>query len=183
MEFFEKTRLKVGYYLLNKSNQDRNRKALYSNFSNVRKIGIVWDADHPNDFSILSKFHQKMSERNIDVTIISYYSGKELPDHLTAIRYLTCIRRNELSFFYKPTTPEADRFISEKFDVMIDLNFNCRFPLIYITAMSVASFKVGLYDSEKYPENFELALELKRPFSIEQYLEEAIRYLEMIKSE
>ncbi len=64
------------------------RKVYYSNIKHIKKIGIVWDASKTEDFSSLSKFHQKMHERNIDVKIIGYYPGKELPDQYTAIRYL-----------------------------------------------------------------------------------------------
>lgn len=183
MELFEKTRLKAGYYFLARDNSRRSRKALYTDFSKVKKIGIVWDASKPDDFLQISRFQQKMLERGIEVQVMAYYSGKELPDHLTAIRYLTCIRRNELNFFYKPLTPEVEKFVAEKFDVLIDININRRFPLVYLTTLSLARFKVGIYDNKSYPENFELVMELRNPVIIEQYLDEVIRYLEMIKSE
>ncbi len=183
MELFEITRLKIGNSLLAKKLGKASRKVYYSEISQVKNIGIVWDASRIKEFTFLSRFHQKMhEERNIEVKIIGYYPGKELPDQYTALRYLSCIRKNELNMFYMPVSTEADYFIKTRFDVLIDINFDNIFPLNYITSLSVSSFKVGLYDSVSNSNKFDLMIELKKPYQIENYLNEIIHYLEMIKS-
>jgi hypothetical protein len=182
MELFVNTRLKIGNSILSKKIAKIRRKVFYSNISNIRTIGIVWDASKIQDFSSLSKFYQKMHERNIDVKILGYYSGKELPDQYTAIRYLSCIRRNEINFFYLPFSTESDVFINTIFDVLIDINFDRVFPLHFITSLSSSHFKVGLFNSEKETSTFDLMMELKKPVQVENYLIQVIHYLEMIKS-
>jgi hypothetical protein len=182
MELFENTRLKIGNSILLKRIANIRRKIFYSNIGQIKKIGIVWDASKTQDFSSLSKFYQKMHERNIDVKILGFYPGKELPNQYTAIRYLSCIRRKEINYFYIPVSTETDVFINTKFDVLIDINFEKSFPLFYITSLSSASFKVGLFDSQSGESIFDLMIELKKPVSIENYLEQVIHYLEMIKS-
>jgi hypothetical protein len=142
----------------------------------------VWDATRNMDFPILSKFHQRMHEKDVKVKIIGYYGGKELPNNLTAIRFLSCIRRSELDFFYKPVSVEAATFIKTRFDVLIDINFEKKFPLYYVSALSAAGFKVGLWSSDKKTPIFDLMMEIKKPVSLENYLEQVIHYLEMIKS-
>ncbi len=183
MKLFEKTRLKIGNLLLANKLAKTSRKVYYSEISQVKNIGIVWDASKIREFSFLSRFHQKMhEERNIAVKIIGYYPGKELPDQYTALRYLSCIRKNELNIFFTPVSTEADYFIKTKFDVLIDINFDNIFPLNYITSLSVSSFKVGLFDAVSDNNKFDLMIELKKPYQIESYLNETIHYLEMIKS-
>jgi len=183
MELFEKTRLKIGNTILSKRLEKISRKVYYSEIGQVKNIGIVWDASKIREFTFLSRFHQKMHEqRNIEVKIIGYYPGKELPDQYTAIRYLSCIRKNELNFFYTPVSTETDFFIKTRFDVLIDINFDNIFPLNYITSLSVSGFKVGIYDSINNSSVFDLMIELKKPYQVENYLDEVIRYLEMIKS-
>ncbi len=55
-----------------------------------------------------------------------------------------CIRTPELDFFYKPAfSVEAATFIKTKFDVLIDINFDKKFPLYYVSTLSTANFKVG----------------------------------------
>ncbi len=182
MELFRSYRLKIGNSILGKKYAKTRRKIFYTDISNIKKIGIVWDATKTGDFISLSKFHQQMQERNVDVKIIGYHPGKELPDQYTAIRFLSCIRRNELSFFYLPVSTEADVFINSGFDVLIDINFDKVFPLQCITTLSSASFKVGLFNSETDTSTFDLMMEIKKPVQVENYLTQVIHYLEMINS-
>lgn len=155
---------------------------VYSNFSGINSIGIVWDASKNTEFQSLARFHQRMSERNIDVKIVGYYEGKNLPDQYTAIRYLTCIRKTELNYFYIPESTDIKSFIDKKFDIIIDVNFEKLFSLVYITDLSMASFKVGLFEAEEVPPRFDLMMEMKKPVNVDNYLSHAIQYLEMIRS-
>jgi hypothetical protein len=182
MELFEKTRLKIGNSILSKRAEKARRKIYYSSISQVKSIGIVWDASKIQDFSCLSRFFQRMHDRNIDVKIIGYYPGKELPDQYTAIRFLSCLRKGETNLFYIPDSTEADYFIRNRFDVLIDINFEKIFILDYITSLSLAGFKVGLFDSDSGSSRFDLMIEMKKNVPVESYLNEVIRYLEMINS-
>jgi len=182
MELFKNTRLKIGKAILNKKVARANRRVFYSNISQVKTIGIVWDASKTQDFSCLSRFYQKMHERNIEVKILGYFPGKELPDQYTAIRYLTCIRRMELNIFYQPVSMDTNNFIGHRYEVLIDINFNNLFPLQYISSLSNAGFKVGLLKSEVKNSPFDLMMEITRPIDLENYLDQIIIYLEMINS-
>jgi hypothetical protein len=182
MELFKNIRLKIGNSILEKKLEKSRRKVLYSDFSKIKSIGIVWDAAKTSDFPGLSRFCQKMHERNIDVKILGYFPGKELPDQYTAIRYLACFRKTELSFFYHPVSFEADHFIRNKTDVLIDVNFNNIFPLLCISSLSIASLKVGLFNEENPDSIFDLMIEIKKPVNIDNYLNQIVHYLEMINS-
>jgi hypothetical protein len=182
MELFGNARYKIGNSILTKKIDRIKRKVFYSNISLIKTIGIVWDASKTEDFSSLSKFYQKMHERDIDVKIIGYYPGKELPDKYTAVRYLSCIRKKEVNMFNIPVSTEADVFTRKRFDVLIDINFDKVFPLYYITSLSSASFKVGLFDSESGSSTFDLMMDIKKPVQIDNYLIQIIHYLEMINS-
>lgn len=184
MELLGEFRQKVGIYILERKGSRSKRKVHYSNIESIKKIGIVWDASNNEEFSILTKFHNKMNEKNVKVKIIGYYSGKDLPNNLTAIKFFSCIRQPELDFFYKPVSSvEAVTFIKTKFDVLIDINFEKKFPLYYVSTLSAANFKVGLWDSRTINPIFDLMIELKKPFRIDNYLDHVMHYLEMIKSE
>jgi hypothetical protein len=122
-----------------------------------------------------------MHEIKIDVMIFGYFPGKNLPDQYTAIRYLRCIRKDEINSFYHPNTSEAKSFITTPFDILIDINFDKLFPLTYVASLSKARFKVGLLDKETAESPFDLMMEIKRPVDIDSYLTKVIQYLEMIK--
>lgn len=183
MELFINIRLKIGNAILKNKVAKMKRKTYYSNMSQVKKIGILWDASITEDFACLSKFYQKMHESKIDVKILGYFSGKNLPNQYTAIRFLTCIRKEELNFFYHPVSTETKTFISNRFDVLIDINFKRLLPLHYISSLSNAGFKVGLFESDTRNSPFDLMMELKSPVNVEDYLNHVMHYLEMINSE
>jgi hypothetical protein len=183
MEIFRTFRLKIGNLILSKRQAALKRKSFYRDISGIKTIGIVWDAEKAADFPTLSGFHQKMNDRNINVKILGYYPAKELPDQYTAIRYLSCIRKNELNLLYIPGSTETDVFINTRFDVLIDINFSSVFPLVYITALSRAFFKVGLFTSENDSTSFDMMMEMKKPVNLKDYLDQIIHYLEMIKAE
>lgn len=181
MELFKNIRLKIGKIILSKKAARNKRAVHYSSFKNVRNIGIVWDASRPMEFASLSRFHQQMHDMKIDVRVFGYYPGKTLPDQYTAIRYLRCIKIDELNSFYHPDSSETNSFISNPFDILIDINFNKLVTLRYITSLSKARLKVGLLDNEPSDSPFDLMMDLKNPVDIDGYLTQVIQYLEMIK--
>ena len=181
MELFRTLRLRLGSALLAKKAARLRRDVRYTSFENVKSIGLVWDASRPAEFGSLSRFHQKMEEMKKEVKIFAYFPGKNLPDQYTAIRYLSCIRKDELSKLYLPVTSEANAFINNRYDVLIDLNFDKHLPLLYITAVSKARLKVGLFEKNGSASSFDLMMELSAPVDIDSYLSQVTRYLEMIK--
>ncbi len=182
MEPARRIRLKIGNLLLRKRVEKLTRKVSYSNIDDVKKIAIIWDASDVSDFAGMSRFCQRLTERGVDVKILGYYPGKDLPDQLTAIRYLNFIRREEVNFFYLPVDPESESFIKNRFDILIDINFNNLLPLKYITSMSNAALKVGLFEPDKNGNIFDLMIEMKKPVNVNDYLGQAFYYLEMINA-
>ncbi|MCX6254205.1 MAG: hypothetical protein NTV31_06970 [Bacteroidia bacterium] len=182
MELFKNIRLKIGKAIFRKKIARTNRKVYYKDFSMIKNIGIVWDASKTDEFAALSRFYQKMHERNIEVKILGFFAGKNLPDQYTAIRYLTCIRKKEINIFYHPVSSETNNFINNRFEILIDINFKKLFPLQYISSLSNAGFKVGLFESETIDTPFDLMMEIKKPVDVENYLNQVVHYLEMINS-
>jgi len=182
MELLKKIRLKIGNAILSKKIVRSKRRVHYSSFSKIKSIGIVWDASRPSEFACLSRFHQRMQDMKIDLKIFGYFPGKNLPDQYTAIRYLTCIRRDEINIFYHPNSSDANSFINNPFDILIDINFDKQVPLKYVASLSKAQFKIGLYDHETTASPFDLMMEIRNPVDIEDYLNQVIHYLEMIKN-
>lgn len=182
MELFRKIRLKAGFYILSRQKAKTTRRVSYNSIDYVKKILLVWDASRPDEFQVLTGFHNRMEERGIKTDILAYYPGDTLPNQYTAIRYLTCIRKNELSKFYIPQLPETDKFIKTPYDVLIEINFNRLFPLYYISTLSAAGFKVGLSGANPGHSPFDLMMDLKPPVITGEYLDQVLNYLEMINS-
>jgi hypothetical protein len=183
MELFRKTRQKIGDIILRNKVSRTKRIKFYSNIDHVKNIGIVWDASKTEDFVCLSKFYQKMHENKTDVKVIGYFPGNNLPNQYTAIRYLSVIKNEELNIFYHPVSAESSSFIKKRFDVLIDLNFTKLLPLQYISSLSNAGLKVGIFEPEIKNSPYDLMMEFKKPVNVENYLNQVMHYLEMINSE
>jgi len=181
MELFKKIRLRIGFIILSNKVTRTRREVRYSNFKAVRSIGVVWDASRLSEFPVISRFHQRMSDLKIDLKVFGYFPGKNLPDQYTAIRFLTCMRNDDINSFYHPHSTEARSFIKTPYDILIDINTEKIVPLRYITALSMARLKVGLLDNESSAGPFDLMLEIRRPVDLDNYLSQVIQYLEMIK--
>jgi len=182
MELFKNIRLKIGEVLLKNKISGTKRKTHFTNMHQVKNIGIVWDASKIDDFACLSRFYQKMHENKTDVKIFGYFPGNTLPNQYTAVRYLSVLKKEELNIFYQPVSSETKNFVNNRFDVLIDLNFKKVFPLQYISSISNAGLKVGLYESENGNTPFDLMMDLKNPVNVEDYLNQVVHYLEMINS-
>jgi hypothetical protein len=181
MEPFKKLRLGIGRFKLKRRLKGRSRTRYSGNFNTAKSIGIVWDASATDEFRHLSHFYQKMQERNIEVSIMGWYPDKILPDKLTAIRYLSIIKIENVDFFYCPSSSDSEEFIRKKFDILIDLNFENIFPLEYISSLSAAALKVGIFDSEKESQCFDLMMQMKKSTDKGEYLAQVIHYLELVK--
>ncbi|MFN8241088.1 MAG: hypothetical protein U0X39_10125 [Bacteroidales bacterium] len=158
------------------------RDRFKGNILNAKTIGLVWDASNPNDFQAISQFFQKMQERDINVTVIGYYPDKIIPDRLTAIRYLTLLKRDDLDFFYKPVSRDAEEFLRKKFDILIDINPKNVFALQYLSYLSLAGMKVGIFDSNFENHPFDLMLQLGKNSDPVTYLTQAVHYLEKVNT-
>jgi hypothetical protein len=181
MELFKRIRLRIGSIILSNKVARTKREVRYSDFKAVRSIGVVWDASRLSEFPILNRFHQRMSDLKIDLKVFGFFPGKNLPDQYTAIRFLTCMRNDEINSFYHPHSTEARTFINTRYDILIDINTDKLVPLRYITSLSRASLKVGLLDNESSAAPFDLMMEIKNPVDIDNYLSQVIHYLEIIK--
>lgn len=158
------------------------RNLLYSNISQVKNIGIVWDASKTEDFNSLSRFCLRMAEKKTEVSILGYYPGKILPNQLMAQRFFSVIKKEELDLFYHPVSAESTTFLNKQFDVLIDLNFKKLLPLKYISTLSKAHLKIGLFEAENKNQIFDLMMDLKNPVNTDDYLHQIMHYLEMMNS-
>lgn len=182
MEMFRNLRLSIGRSILRRKISHLKRKKFRGNISSAKKLGIVWDATNIAEFPVISQFHQKMQERNIDVKVISYYPAKELPDKLTAVRFLTCLKPEDINITYRPVSGDANEFINTKFDILIDTNFRNVFQLEYISSLSAAGLKVGIFDNVYEHSPFDLMIDVKKNSDLNNYFTQAVHYLEMINN-
>ena len=90
--------------------------------------------------------------------------------------------KEDINITYRPVAREANEFINANFDLLIDLNFKNLFPLRYISHLSMAGFKVGIFDNGNNNNLYDLMMEYNKSADINTFLTEVIYYLEMINT-
>jgi len=93
---------------------------------------------------------------------LGYFAGNNLPNQFTAVRYLSIVKKEELNLFYHPVFRGYSFFRQQPVDVLIDINFKKLLPLLYISSLSNAGFKVGLFDSETRDTPFDLMMDFEK---------------------
>ena len=181
MTLFKGTRLLFGRIALNKRLKKIRRNKKFNNLRTSHKIGIVWDGSDTSDFEGITSFYQDMKDINIQVDIICYYPDNILPDEYTAIRYLSCLKKSDLNFFYIPQNYDIEEFINTPYDILIDINIRNHFPIEYISVLSRAEFKVGP-DTSKYKDKLDMTIKISDNDAPTYYLNQVRYYLEMINT-
>lgn len=181
MELFKEMRLHTGKWLLKRQHKRIRRNKQFNNLGNSHKIGLVWDGSNTNDFKSIAGFYNDMLKLNIQTDIICYYPDNVLPDEYTAIRYLKCVKKSDLNFWYIPQSADINEFINTPYEILIDVNTNYYFPAEYITVLSKAEFKVGP-DSSPYRNMLDMTIKIEEEYETSYYIDQVKYYLDMINT-
>jgi hypothetical protein len=181
MKIFGSLGAAIGKRILRSKVKSLNRKRSFVNLSSAKQIGILWDITSPDDLKTINAFIHRLNERPVEVSVLGFFQGKNLPDNLTAIRHLSCVKKEEVSWTGRPMTNEAKEFNNRPFDVLIEIAFKDYLPLRFIAATSLARLKVApASQSGRDQSHTDMLIEVKTRNNIEEYLEQVIFYLKMI---
>ena len=162
--------------------KEQSRPKAFLNFEEIKTIGIVFEATNPEQFETIKKFVINLKQKGKRVHGIGYYDNKIIPDNVYYSKTdFDLFNAKEINSIGEPTNPYIKTFISEVRDVLIDINFNQKFVLRYITAHSYAKCKIGL----NLPENnsvLDMLIAIEKEQGIENYLQQVEKYLNMIVS-
>ncbi len=181
MVLFRKLRINAGNRMLKRRASKMQRKRRFINIADAKSIGILWDIENVEDLSPISDFILQMSERGIKTEILGFYGGKELPDKLTAIRYLNCLKREDYSYLYIPKAKEAEQFLTSRFDILIEICFRDIFPLRYVSTLSESKVRIGPgFNGDEIRKHNDILIETGKDHNVREYLRQVVIYLEMI---
>ena len=181
MELFKGIRQFIGRKILISKAKRLRRHKRFNSLHNAHKIAMVWSVEKEDDLKIINSFHKEMQKRDIQTDIICYFPGPVLPNNLTALRHINCFKLSDLNYLYIPVSPGIIEFINTQYEILIDINFENRFPLQWITALSVAELKIGTVDSD-INNLMDMTFDLSDKKETAYYLEQVKRYLEMINT-
>jgi hypothetical protein len=87
--------------------------------------------------------------------------------------------KEDFNWFYKPQGRKVVGFMSESFDILIDLRLNRSIPLLFIVGLSRAHFKVGRF-GEKFKDFYDLMIDIDGKADLPYFTTQIEHYLSML---
>jgi hypothetical protein len=141
------------------------------NLDSAKSAGVLWEIDQRESFE---RLETQLRLAGLTVDSICYVSSKKgiLPEEIKGFT------RKQTSWSEIPESVLADDFIRNKFDILIDLTGQQYFPVVYLTALSEAAFKIGYAGSSV--NYFDLNIEFSEHPGADQLADQILYYLKRI---
>ena len=142
------------------------------NLDEATSVGILWEIDQRDAYI---KIENELYLSGIKHTGLCYFPLRKavIPEEIVGFS-----RKQTSWWFEVPKTQLVEDFIQQKFDILIDLTGQKRFPMIYATALSEATFKIGHAGSSV--NYFDLNIEFQEKPEASQLAEQILYYLKRI---
>lgn len=148
----------------------RNKKVF--NLDSAQTAGILWESDQEASFR---KLESELRNSGVKTSGLCYFPTKKavIPQGINGFT------RKQASWWLEiPKARVAEDFIQQKFDVLIDLSRQQSFPIVYLTALSNAAFKIGY--SGNAANYFDWNIEFAEQPEASQLAEQILYYLKRI---
>jgi hypothetical protein len=149
-----------------------NRKKKVYNLDEAKSAGVLWEFDQKESFDRLER---ELISSGIKTSGLCYFHSRraQIPNEINGFT-----KKQTWFWIEIPKSELATGFIHQKFDVLIDLTAQKCFPLVYVTALSEATFKIGTAgQSVNY---FDLNIEFGEQPETSQLTDQILYYLKRI---
>jgi len=171
----------VKYWFLKRAHKRVVRKKKLLGYSQAQNIGILYDATSEDNYRIITLLVKDLQQDMKKVKTLGFVSLKKMPDHAFPKLTFEFCNAKSFSITQQPLTKNIKDFISNDYDILIDLTPSDFYQCKFLTAISGATMKVGRY-VEKYIEVFDLMLQLDDNSSLKETSEQMLHYLKMINN-
>jgi hypothetical protein len=177
---FKNLKLRIGHKKLGKQLKRFTREKKVHNFVSARKVGIVFYASSKNTFQQVVDFTSFLTSQNLEVCLLSYCPLKEIPQEFQLFESVNIFTKKETNWYGKPLTTVANEFMTNNFDILIDLSTEEVFPLKWVVSLSKAKFRVG---NLSYPDNpNDLIINIKPNEDLSYLISQIKHYLNLINN-
>jgi hypothetical protein len=147
---------------LAKKLKNRTRNPVICNIGTAQHIGIIYNATEFISFEIIRNLVKDLTQDSRKITVLGYVDSKKLIDHYLYRKGFDFFSRNDLNWYSRPVASVVDRFIAEPFDILINLSLKDYYPIRYISALSPASFKAGIFSPDEMYLDFMIDIEKEK---------------------
>jgi len=162
--------------LLKKGN-DRQVKSC--NVEDAKSMGMICVIRNESDYDSVVKIIKmiKVEFKIPNIKILAYYPLKDDPVFLKSRLGLDFFTVYDLNYCALPKKVVVKNFISERFDILLDLTAFRSIPLRLVLFKSNSPFKIGSFSEDRKP-FYDLMIETD-PKDYFQYVQHVISYLKI----
>ncbi|MDR3226318.1 MAG: hypothetical protein LBT56_01425 [Prevotellaceae bacterium] len=176
VEFFKKL---IGERILKTRASKNKREKAFCNIDSMKSVGILFE-NTGNMYVVANKMMKFFLSRRIKISAIVFENIKqsELENRKQFPTYVKIFTKSNLTWYGKPDCNETDKFMSQNFDVLIDMSRSSNYVFKYISTLSMAKFKIGGIEYQNDP--FDLIL-LEKSDDVTKFVSLIINFLSTIK--
>lgn len=178
MKIFEKTREKIGYWLLKSQVSHQKRKFRYHNFKTAKSIFILFDARNSEILETIKNFSEFILQKQIKLTSIGFIDKMPEKEHIAYTKSIVLFSAEKSTFWGIPKNSEYEEFSKSKPDMLINLCLKKKLPIDYIFGNSQAEFKISSSNNLDFAD---FTIDVSKNPAVEYLIEQITKYLEMIE--
>ena len=175
-------RKKAANYFLEREYKKVKRKPEVRNLAQSKTIGILFEIRTEEDLNTVRFFVSQIKERNRKISVLGYVFKKELLQTLKSGNEFDFISQPDFNWYFKPKGYVIKNFMSDGFDLLIDLSMKKNPALLYIAAFSDAKMKVARFD-DKQKEYFDLMIDIKKDTTLKYLINQVKHYITKINEQ
>jgi hypothetical protein len=178
---FEKFKYSAWSFYFQKEVEKLSRERKAYNLSDAKKIGVLYDASEEAIYKKVSDFVSYLQNQKKLVKALGYLNQKMTPHYCMPKLAYDFYSVKDLNWYYKPNNNFVKDFIEEEFDIVIDLNLNENLSSKYISGVSKAKFKVGIYD-ERNSDYYDMMIKVEDKNNLNEFIKQILHYLNILNS-
>ena len=178
MNIILKIQLVIGNFVLKKKLKHLRRIKKVHNLKTAKRIGIVFNATKQDDYRHVSGFVKDIHDRGIEVKVLGFVNNKDVPNEYLFKKNFSYFLKKSLNWYRKPVNSVVEKFLKEKFDILIDFSLDNDYLFNYIITLSLSRFKVGKFKEPN--SHYDFMIKIKKEKDLKYFVEQARHYLEVI---
>lgn len=170
----------AGSYFLRKEMRIRTREVQSMGLDTARNIGIVFNAKDERTFKLIREFSDQLRGGGLrKVKSLGFVPKAEVASFLQSSQDFDFFTREDFNWYYKPRGRKVVGFMSEPFDILIDLRLNKFISLLFLAGLSRAQFKVGRF-GKGHEDYYDLMIDVDSNEDVAYFIEQIQHYLTML---
>lgn len=163
---------------INQRKKGNVRNKRFHNFRSAKSAAILFNASDTAVYSEAKTLLAYLGQIKIKTEGLGYADKEKIDNYYKTYTGFNFFCQKDFNYFGKPKGQNVKDFISQQYDILIDLSFSSDIHFSSICSLSKSSFIVGSVKGRI--SEFDLIIELKDDGTPSDYINQVKHYLETI---